>query len=225
MELFRLAEQGSFGSAAEVLAAVDLVIQWKPPLSTTTAFRRFAAWRNFTIGGVEKEKLISQEVGSPAENVIRSSAFVTQDTAEEVETIIMSPSGFGYKTLPTLRDFLDPIRLARWSEAYADHIPKGYVIGLLPSEAGPHIRAQYRDQPKKDRLFVAMNPISDRDSFPCIFVVKCNDVGAMWLFTEFMCPGDVVGLGYQFVFRLLRKVYGVTWMPGYLPVSGFVPSP
>ncbi len=210
-ELFRRAKEGTYANFDEVLDAVQLVIEGKQPTIPTLATEeKFAKWRNFLIGGVAKKALLARvksgfEVGTWAEDMMKQNAFTTQDAEEEIETIILAVSDFGYERMPTTAELLDPTRLAEWSKQNAQRLPEGYVVDLLPAEAGPHIRDQYKDQPKGEVLWMAMERIADSDGYPDVFDVVRGGGGKRWLDGGHANPAGQWSLGHRFVFRL-RKV-------------------
>ena len=68
---------------------------------------------------------------------------------------------------------------------YADICAKAIELGLelCPDEVGPALRLQYGDQPKDERLSIAMEAIAGRVSLN-IFYVE-NDDGELWLRADF----------------------------------------
>jgi hypothetical protein len=47
----------------------------------------------------------------------------------------------------------------------------GLGLQLCPSEVGPQLRLQYRNQPKDEWLLIGMQPVVDSDKVPSLFVV------------------------------------------------------
>ncbi len=166
-------------------------------------------WRTFLIGGVAKKALLQRvkagfEVGSYAEDIMKKSAFTTLDKEEAIDTIVLTPADFGYTWMPTTTELFDPTRLREWSMQNAERLD-GHVIELLPAEAGPHIRDQYRDQPNGEVLWIAMERIGGSDGRPSVFYVGRDDHGEQWLRTDWARPDGQWLLGDRIVFRL-RKV-------------------
>ena len=211
-ELFGRAKRGVYESIDEVLAAVQRVIEGKEPIIPTLSVdQKFAKWRTFIIGGFVPRALLSRvetgcKVGDGAKNLMRQVSFTTRSMVEEgVETIILTPADFGYERQPTVTELLDPTRLAEWSKQNAHRLPADYVVELLPAEAGPHIRDQYKDQLKYEVLWIAMKRIADSNGNQHVFGLERSDDGERKLHTGWMHPDDPCSLDRRLVFRL-RKV-------------------
>jgi hypothetical protein len=50
-------------------------------------------------------------------------------------------------------------------------------LELCPPDLGPYLRLEYTDQPRGERLYVAMKPIMSSDGEPRIFVVEHSSAG------------------------------------------------
>lgn len=210
-ELFRRAKEGTYAEFDQVLAGLQTLIEGKEPTAPTlTTEERFAKWRKFLIGGVNSKALLARiqagfTVTDSAKDVMKQKAFTTQDAEEEIETIILTPADFGYERQPTTTELLDPTRLAEWSKQNARRLPSGYVVELLPAEAGPHIRDQYKDQPKGELLWIATERIVDSGRALRVFTVKRNDGDERRLHAYWAGPESQWYFGNRIVFRL-RKV-------------------
>lgn len=181
-----------------------------PIVQARTITERFPKWRMFRIGGVTKEVLLQRiEAGSSiakwAKDLMKQPKFTTQETEENIETIILTPTDFGFKQMPTSRELFDQKRLFEWSVQNATRLPQGYVVELLPAEAGPHIRDQYNDQMKGEVIWVAMDPITDSGGGPGIFSIYWGIFGVQWLASVFVRPEEQWFAGTRIVFRL-RKI-------------------
>ncbi len=211
-ELFRRAKEGAYADLNNVLDSLQTLIEGKEPIVPTLATeQKFAAWRNFLIGGVNAKALLVRvqagfSVGDWAKDMMKQKAFTTQDAEEEIETIILTPADFGYERMPSTTELLDQTRLAEWSRQNAARLPEGYAVDLLPVEAGPHIRDQYKDQPKGEVLWIAMERITASGGCPFVFRVRRVDDGAQWLYGDSARPENQWNLGTRLVFRL-RKVF------------------
>ena len=171
---------------------------------------RFIRTMPILIGGVQKDVLIEQikavrELGTYAERMMRHKLFTTLAEPEQTILIDLCPADLGFtdpNNLPTTTELFDPKRLAEWSAANLD----GYVIALCPAEVGPHLAIQYKDQPKGEVLWVAMERIPGSGGSPSVFDVgRDGGGGRLWLGGGWAGPGDRWGLDDRFVFRL-RKV-------------------
>jgi hypothetical protein len=169
---------------------------------------RFIRTMPILIGGVQKEELAEQvkaagrELGSYAANMIRHELFTTLAEPESCTLIDLSPADLGFTEEPTTTELFDPVRLLKWSEANLDD---GWVLELCPAEVGPHLAIQYKDQPKGEVLWVAMERISASDGRPSVFSVGRNDDGELWLLSGWAHPDRRWCLDGRVVFRL-RKV-------------------
>lgn len=209
-ELFARAKKGVYADLDEVLEAVQLVIEGKPPtIPTLATLEKSSTWRSFLIGGIAPKALLAQTqsgsaVSDSVKDMMKQKAFTTQVAEEEIETIILTPADFGYKRPPTTTELLDPVHLAGWNQKNACRIPLGYAVELLPAEAGPHIRNQYKDQPKGECLWVAMERITGSDGNPYVFRVGRDGDGEQWLIARWTNPDGQWGLGFRLVFRLRK---------------------
>lgn len=180
-------------------------------MTNDAALPRLMAWYTFRIGGVDAKALLKRVeaqffLGDLATDLMKSLAFTTQDTEEGIETIILTPADFGYERNPTTTELFNPNRLLEWSKQNAARLRQGCVVELLPAEAGPHIRDQYKDQPKGEVLWIAMERMTAYDGSRCIFRVGRDLDGEQWLGTSWADHRSRWhNLDRRFVFRL-RKV-------------------
>jgi hypothetical protein len=171
----------------------------------------FAVWRSFHIGGMNVKALLATlkahgfSVSDWAEDLMKQKAFTTESTEKVIDTIILTPSDFGYERNPTTVELLDPIRLAQWSHENVERL-NGHVIGPLAAEAGPHIRDQYKDQPLGEVLFMAMECIIASGGSTDIFTVERHGSGEQWLDANWASPDGKWDLGSRFVFRLRKAI-------------------
>lgn len=125
---------------------------------------KLLGWRSFSIGGISAEtmrKWVEARNWLGGENAImmlRHPTFTAQSEEELVDTIILTLSDLGYDCVPETTEYLESDWLQKWSTANADRLDGG-TIDVLPAEAGPHIRKQYPDQPRREILGIAMKPI------------------------------------------------------------------
>ncbi len=210
-DFFERVKRGAYADFDQVMTAFQVVIEGRMPEPPILAVKEvFAAWRSFLIGGVAYKPLLARvkagyEVSSWAEDLMRQKVFTTLPVEESIDTIILTPTDFGYERMPTTTELLDPARLAEWSRQNAHRLPEACVVELLPAEAGPHIRDQHKDQPKGEILWIAMERIVDSDRRPSVFAVKRRGDGRRWLRTDWAYPESQWDLGGRLVFRL-RKV-------------------
>jgi hypothetical protein len=208
-DLFRRAKAGTYADFDQMMTALQAVIEGKMPEPPVLVVEPgLTKWRTFLIGGVSKKALLKRveagfTVSDYAKSLVNNRAFTTLDKEEAIDTIVLTPADFGYTRNPTATELLDPTRL-EWSEQNAERL-NGHVVELLPAEAGPHIRDQYKDQPNGEVLWIAMERISDSHGYPYVFAVERDSDGRQWLNAFWTYPGHQWHLGYRIVFRL-RKV-------------------
>jgi hypothetical protein len=169
-ELFRRAKEGAYEDFDKILIGLQALIEGKDPESPTLVVRpKFAKWRTFHIGGIRKTPLLSRvemnsKVNRVAKLIMQQKTFVPQEVSEEIETIVLSCKDlcsydYEYRYAEPKEKMLTSVFLAEWSESNEHRLPEGYTVDLLPAEAGPHIRDQYRDQPEGECFVIAMEPI------------------------------------------------------------------
>lgn len=107
----------------------------------------------------------------------------------EVDLVVVSVGELGFKEGATRRDIYK----------------RAQELGLAPcpSEVGPQLRLQYKDQPMDEWLLIAMEPISDSGGGPGVFGVE-RFSGGLWLGGHYGDPGDVWDAAARWVF-LFRK--------------------
>jgi hypothetical protein len=194
----------SFDKLMDTLRSIH---EGKPTLFAGGLRGRFIRTMWIMIGGVPKDDLIKEfgaahrKLGSDARSMMDHKLFTTLDAEEPITLSDLCPADLGFTEKPTTDELLDTTRLAEWSKANLD----GYVIELCPAEVGSHLAIQYKDQPKGEVLWIAMERIPDSDNRPSIFVVECDGGGGLWLDSDWTSPGARWKLGSRIVFRL-RKV-------------------
>ncbi len=168
-------------------------------------------WRNFSIGGVEKELLLQIEPTKSvatrwALDMISQEAFKVQSEVEEIETIILTPKDLDFEAEPTSLELFNDSKLREWSKKNSDRLPSGYKVELLPQEAGPHIRNQYQEQLKGEVIWIATKPMLDSRQNSCVFGVYWGVFGIQWLASIFVRPDEHWFLGTRLVFRLVKQL-------------------
>jgi hypothetical protein len=166
---------------------------------------KFLPWRKFITGGVDLETLFSRlransSVSNFAKHLMGNEGmFSVSSTEQEIETIVLTPADFGYRSMPKTIELFDSTRLTEWSRQNRERLPKDRLVALLPIESGPHIRIQYADQPKSEVLVVTA------ESAGYVFTLGCHDTCKRWLDAEAISFFDLWKLNAQIVYRL-RKV-------------------
>lgn len=203
-ELVRRVDEGSIPFKA-TMDALTPIIEGKAVPFGGGLRGRFIRTMSITIGGVPKDDLIEQvravrTLSSCAGSMMRHKAFTTLDQQETVTLIDFCPADLGFTENPTTTELFNVKRLAQWSAANLD----GYIIDLCPAEVGPHLAIQYKDQPKGEVLWVAMERIPGSGGGQGVFIGERGG-GRLWLGSGWASPVDRWDLGPRIVFRL-RKV-------------------
>jgi len=158
--------------------------------------KEFLTWKIINIGTGFKNadnfreaiKTEGHDISDWANDIIGKPAFsVSADEKKEIELVRVTVAEFGFKNGATLENIY-----ARANELGLD---------LCPNEVGPQLRLQYKDQPKGERIRIAMDPIKDSDGDPCVFHVVRSDGGESWLSTDYDYPGFVWSSDDVWVFR------------------------
>lgn len=161
-----------FGHSAldAVLDAITIEDARAPIAPVYPRKESFSMWRRFHIGGTVKEDLVLlvQSVGmlnSETKMLLERSALSIQPEQEEVDTIVLTPIDLmllGEEEIPTTTaQWLNKERLTQWNKENVARLPHGYIIDLLPAEAGLYVRTQYPDQPSGESMVIATPRIMD----------------------------------------------------------------
>ena len=81
---------------------------------------------------------------------------------------------------------------------------KEFGLELCPSEVGPQLRLQYKDQPLNEWVYIGMEPIRRSDGDLSVFSVEHLDDG-LWLYGNCGFPDLVWNAVFQWVFVRPRK--------------------
>lgn len=125
-----------------------------------------------------------------ANDIMGKPAFTVVAKETEIDLMVASVAELGFKT-GVKRDQI--YRRA-----------KGFGLEICPSEVGPQLRLQYKDQPNEEMLFIGMEPIVDSGGYPSMFRVERGGsdlwLGGNWGSPDFLwCPG------HRWVFVCPRK--------------------
>ena len=107
-----------------------------------------------------------------ADGILAKMALATEQMS--IDLVIVTVAELGFPNGATL------------NQIYKAALKKGYL--LCPSEVGPQLRLQYADQPMREWLLVAMEPISDSYGVLSVFNVE-RDGDALWLSGFYGGPG------------------------------------
>jgi hypothetical protein len=106
-------------------------------------------------------------IGSWGYGILGQLAFKVSETANYVELVKITVRELGFKNGAT--------------NAQINERAKELGLELCPNEVGPQLRLQYKDQPKGERILVAMEPIVGFGTCPWLFSVERNPDGVSYL--------------------------------------------
>ena len=129
-------------------------------------------------------------IGDWGNDILGKPAFKVAEAETEVELVVVSVGEFGFKDGAT--------RAAIYKRA------NELGLDLCPNEVGPQLRLQYKDQPKGERLLIAMEPIAASVGHIEVFCISRHDDGERWLNGVLGDPGIFWVAGIHWVF-LRRK--------------------
>jgi len=126
----------------------------------------FKVWKTIKLGTCKDVGLLhatlkayQYEIAESAENLLSKSSFTLSLTEEEIQLVNVSVADLGFS------------KDVNHGEIYAK--AKELGLELCPSEVGPQLRLQYKDQPKDEWLLIAMEPIVDSYGELGIFKIEC----------------------------------------------------
>ena len=106
------------------------------------------------------------QVSGWANDMLGQSVFTAATEETEVDLVVVSVAELGFKGGAYTRDIYK-----RAQE---------FGLELCPSEVGPQLRLQYKDQPMEEWLLIGMEPITDSDGILGVFYVE-RDGHDLWL--------------------------------------------
>ncbi len=108
----------------------------------------------------------------------------------EVDLVVVTPADLGLKKEPRFKQICD----------------KATALGLqiCPREVGPALRLAYPDQPLKEWLWIAMEPVDSPGDDLSVFAVEHGGTG-QWLRTSWFSRRNTWDLGVRLVFVQPRK--------------------
>lgn len=150
-----------------------------------------------TIGGQSKKELENAvndrlrgfRLGDYARDMIKHRDFTTLQESEEITTIRLKVSDFGFTDYPTTDE------LFKRAETFG--------LELCPAEVGPHLRLKDTNQPLNEWYYIAMKQIAGSGGSPGVFGLARDGGGGLWL-CGWAIPGDPWFLDDGLVFRLRK---------------------
>lgn len=170
----------------------DMLEQYSHLRASTSEVRE-PDWR-LTVGGKPLDDLQKELQAPPfkvdlyAMDMLNSPDFTTSEKPEEVELIRRSPKYLGFTKPATLEQILT----------------RGDELGYdkCTAEVAAYLRLADEDQPLGDFYYMAMDPITDRDGYPYVFLLE-RDGGGAWLHGHWADPGHW-DPGSEFMFGLRK---------------------
>lgn len=148
------------------------------------------------VGGKSTEELQQEleaaqiNIGSYAKSMLKNKKeFIATPEAEDMTLIRLTVADLGFK-----------------SNATTDQIYKRAEelgLELCPSDVGPTLRLQYRNQPLGEWIYIGMKQITDSDGDPSVFSLG-HGGGGLWLSFDWARPSIEWSPSYEFVFRLRK---------------------
>jgi len=108
-----------------------------------------------------------------ASGILRQPAFKVATKGTRVVLVVVSVAELGFPEGALQKDTFDRAQ--------------DLGLGLCPTEVGPQLRLQYKDQPLGESLLIGMEPIADSVSDLNVFVVEHNERG-LWLSRTYSNP-------------------------------------
>jgi hypothetical protein len=114
-------------------------------------------------------------IGEWADDILGKPAFSVATKETDVDLVTVTVAQLGFENGAVRKEIYD----------------KAIELGLelCPAEVGPQLRLQYKDQPKREWLYIGMEPIFSSDDGPEMFRVGVDDVG-VWLHSYYNLPDD-----------------------------------
>ncbi len=144
------------------------------PITFSKDNSQFHTWKNIKLGigfktTNEFRNILNGNgirMDSWADDVLGSSSFKVSPKKTKVQLVKVTVAELGFKNGATRKDIYErAIRLG---------------LQLCPAEVGPQLRLQYKNQPKKEWLPIAMESIRDSGGGLVVFDVV-HDGGGLWL--------------------------------------------
>jgi hypothetical protein len=126
------------------------------------------------------------KIDNCANDILRSPQFTLTLIETEIQLVCVSVSDLGFKEGATYQNIYDKA--------------KEFGLEFCPSEAGPQLRLQYKDQPVGEWLRVAMEPIADSEGNLHLFDIE-NDEEDLFLYSYCGNSNSFWGANYHFVFK------------------------
>jgi len=160
--------------------------------------RNWSAWKTIKLGTGFKNaddfrktiKDCGMRIGDWANDIIGKPEFTVAARETEVDLVKVTVGDLGFKDG------------ARRDQIYDR--AKELGLEVCPSEVGPQLRLQYKDQPLNEWILIGMEPIRASGGDLFVFLVEHNDDG-LWLLCNYGNPVLVWSAGYQWVFVRPRK--------------------
>lgn len=153
----------------------------------------FPVWKTLTLGTGPKNangfrralKSGGFRIGDRGNDILGKSAFTVSPKDTEVDLVVVTVSQLGFREGATRENI--------YKRAHE------LGLSLCPAEVGPQLRLAYKDQPQGEWCLIGMEPITDSDGYPCVFVVVAKD-GTLRLIGRYSYADDYLVGGSLLVF-------------------------
>lgn len=156
----------------------------------------FKVWKTIKLGTFknadefcEAFKKNGFKIGDWGYEILGNPEFTVFSAEEEIQLVNVSVASLGFKNGANYEDICAKA--------------KEFGLELCPSEVGPQLRLQYKDQPKGEYLNITMEPITNSDGDLSLFYVEHDDDG-LWLDGNYGFSGYFWDAYDRFVFRLCK---------------------
>lgn len=130
-------------------------------------------------------KAVGHKIGESANDIIGRASFLVSAFKKQLDLVIVSPADLSFK--------YNTSRSNIYKRA------KELDLELCPSEVGPQLRLQYKDQPYGEYLHIAMIPIIGENNSPRAFGIE-RDGKMLWLHGNNGRPDSVWSVNSKWVF-------------------------
>ena len=161
-----------------------------PPATSPAQAVEFPTWKTLKLGthkdaAALRQSLVDEgfKIGSWAEDVFGKVTVSSEE--KEVDLVVLSVAELGFK------------KGARYDQICAKAQELG--LELCPDEVGPQLRKQYKDQPRREWIVVAMKALTVSGGYLSVFGVG-HDVDGLWLDGYSGRPGSHWHADLRFVF-------------------------
>lgn len=162
--------------------------------------RTFEVWKIITLGTYKNVDLLCKAlknngngISDWADDILYKPTFTIETVKKEVKLVNVSMADLGFKKGDRYENIC-----AKAEEEFG--------LGDCPNEVSPKLRLKYKDQPKGEKLNIAMEPIINSNGCPSIFRLEHRDRSdhghgsALWLNARNVHPNSFCFYHSRFIF-------------------------